>query len=384
MPVVRAQEESPIDLVGLLPADLVVLTTSLDAEPFRANQLWHWIYHRGVTDFSTMTNLPETFRKKLSERCVVGRPQISQTITAASDFTHKWLMRFPDGKEVETVYIPKDNRGTLCLSSQIGCTLACRFCYTGTQKLTRNLSAAEIVGQVLKVNDVYNCWKHSCCKKILSNVVMMGMGEPLLNYNNVITALKILTNIKGLAVSQRRVTVSTAGVVPMIQLLGKEISCNLSISLHAATDAVRDVLMPINKRYPLAALMAACRGYQAVRNAHRITFEYIMLRGINDSEADARAIVRLVNGLHCKFNLIPFNQWPGAPYACSTADATYRFATILRDSGYAAPIRAARGRDIHAACGQLCSAFFSGSGGSESEREWTVPNVPVSTGLYIQ
>ena len=350
--------DPPIDLVGLLPDDLAVLIKALDAEPFRARQLWHWIYQRGGTDFAAMTNLPHAFRKKLIERCLIGRPQISRTMTAPSDLTHKWLLRFTDGREVETVYIPKDDRGTLCLSSQVGCALTCRFCYTGTQKPVRNLSASEIVSQFLKAKDTLDLWTFSKNKKLLSNVVMMGMGEPLLNYSNVLTALKILMNPEGLAISHKHVTVSTAGIIPMISCLGKAIRCNLSISLHAATDSVRDILMPINKKYPLAALMTACRAYQAVRNARRhITFEYIMLQGINDSTADARAAVRLVNGIQCKFNLIPFNKWPGASYTCPNKNVINRFATILKDAGYAAPIRATRGQDIYAACGQLCSAF---------------------------
>ncbi|VBB69559.1 Ribosomal RNA large subunit methyltransferase N [invertebrate metagenome] len=345
----------PVDLVGLLPADFTVLMAKLDEKPFRARQLWHWIYHRGATDFATMTNLPNACRKKLAEHCIVSRPQISRAMVASSDFTHKWLLRFSDGREVETVYIPGEGRGTVCVSSQVGCTLTCRFCHTGTQKLARNLGAAEIIGQLLLAKDAYSTWPSS--NQPPFNVVMMGMGEPLLNYSNVATALKILMNPDGLAVSHRRVTVSTAGVAPMIRRLGEEVACNLAVSLHAATDTVRDVLMPINKKYPLATLMTACRNYKPASNAHRITFEYIMLKGINDSESDARAVVRLVNGVPCKFNLIPFNPWPGAPYTCSAETAIHRFAAILNDAGYSAPTRMARGREICAACGQLQSAL---------------------------
>ena len=347
--------DAPLDLVGLLPAELTALMGALGEKPFRARQLWHWIYCRGATGFDAMTSLSGAFRAKLAERFTIGRPAISRTLIS-SDTTRKWLLRFVDGREAETVYIPEEERGAVCLSSQVGCTLTCRFCHTGTQTLVRNLTAAEIVGQFLVARDSCGAWPSAANEaRLLSNVVIMGMGEPLFNYESIATALKILMNPDGLALSRRRVTLSTSGVVPLIRRLGEEVACNLAVSLHAATDTLRSHLMPINRKYPLAALMAPCHAYPPASNARRITFEYIMLDGINDSAADARAVVQLVKGVPCKFNLIPFNPWPGALYACSTEAAIRRFAEILNEAGYSAPVREARGQDIHAACGQLRS-----------------------------
>jgi len=343
------------DLVGLSRDELSAELVSAGEKPFRAKQLWHWIYHQGETDFANMTTLSKASRAMLAERYRVGRPQISEQQTS-EDSTRKWLVRFPDGNEAECVYIPEEDRGALCISSQVGCTLTCPFCRTGTQKLVRNLNADEIVGQMMLARDSYGEWPSPMGERMLSNIVMMGMGEPLLNYDNVAKALTIIMDPEGISLSKRRITLSTSGLVPMIERCGNELGVNLAVSLHAATDELRDVLVPINRKHPLKELLAACREYPGANNARRITFEYVMLRGVNDSAADARELLRLARGIPVKFNLIPFNAWPGAPYECSTSTAMRTFAEILNDGGYSAPIRTPRGRDILAACGQLKSA----------------------------
>jgi 23S rRNA (adenine2503-C2)-methyltransferase len=345
------------ELVGLSRPELETEVAALGEKPFRAKQLWHWIYHRGATDFAAMTTLGKVLRGRLEERCRVGRPGVAAD-TLSTDGTRKWLFRFDDGNEVETVFIPEEDRGAVCLSSQVGCTLTCRFCHTGTQRLVRDLTAAEIVGQFLAARDAYGEWPTPSDgqTRLLSNVVVMGMGEPLFNYDAVAKAMKIVMDPEGIGLSRRRITLSTAGVVPMMRRCGAELGVNLAVSLHAATDALRDEIMPINRKWPLEELIAACRAYPGAHNARRITFEYVMLRGVNDGVADARALGRLVAGLPCKFNLIPFNAWPGAPYECSTPQAMRRFSETLNDLGFTATIRASRGRDILAACGQLKSA----------------------------
>ncbi|HXP03838.1 MAG TPA: 23S rRNA (adenine(2503)-C(2))-methyltransferase RlmN [Stellaceae bacterium] len=343
------------DLVGLSRAELAAEMMGFGAEPFRARQLWHWIYHRGTTDFATMTNLAKPFRERLAERYVLGRPHVA-VAQASQDGTRKWLLRFPDGQEVETVHIPEEDRGTLCVSSQVGCTLTCRFCHTGTQRLVRNLGAAEIVGQVMLARDALDEWPSPKDDRQLTNIVLMGMGEPLYNFDNVAAAMKIVMDPEGLAISRRKITLSTAGVVPMIARCGAEIGVNLAISLHAVRDDVRDVLVPLNKKYPIAALLDVCRAYPGSSNARRITFEYVMLKGVNDNPAEARELVRLLKGIPAKVNLIPFNPWPGAPYECSTDAAIAAFSDVVFAAGYSAPVRTPRGRDILAACGQLKSA----------------------------
>ncbi len=343
------------DLIGLSRDDLTGLMAGIGEKPFRAKQLWHWIYHRGETDFARMTTIAKPMRQTLAEQFIVGRPAIS-TEQTAKDKTRKWLFRFDDRNEAETVFIPEQDRGALCLSSQVGCTLTCTFCHTGTQTLVRNLSPAEIVGQVMVARDSYGEWPSIAGDRLFTNIVLMGMGEPLFNYDNVATALKIIMDGDGIAISKRRITLSTSGVVPLIERCGAELGVGLAISLHAVTDELRDRIMPINKKYPLKELLAACRGYPGSSNARRITFEYVMLDGINDSPADAHQLVRLVKGIPAKFNLIPFNKWDGAEFNCSSGNAMNRFAAILNDAGYSAPIRTPRGRDILAACGQLKSA----------------------------
>jgi len=301
-----------------------------------------------------MTSLAKDFRARLAERYVIQRPAVA-VARQSVDGTRKWLLRFPDGQEVETVHIPEEDRGTLCVSSQVGCTLTCRFCHTGTQKLVRNLSAAEIVGQVMMARDALGEWPSPQDGRLLSNIVMMGMGEPLYNYENVAKALKIVMDGEGISISKRRITLSTAGVVPMIRRCGEELNVNLAISLHAVTDELRDRIVPINRKYPIAELLDACRNYPGLSNARRITFEYVMLRDVNDSPADARALVRLLKGIPAKVNLIPFNPWPGSPFERSTEEAIARFSQIVFDAGYASPVRTPRGEDIMAACGQLKS-----------------------------
>jgi len=320
----------------------------------RASQLWNWIYVRGAKDFAAMGNLAKDFRAQMGEVFTLARPEIiSEQIS--TDGTRKWLLRTGPGIEFETVYIPEKNRGTLCVSSQVGCTLNCRFCHTGTQKLVRNLTPAEILGQVMLAKDALDDWPSTGTNRKVTNVVMMGMGEPLYNFDNVKAALAILTDGDGLALSKRRVTLSTAGVVPMIPRAGTEIGSGLAISLHAVRDELRDVLVPINKKYPLKELLEACRTYPGASNARRITFEYVMLQEINDTPAEARELVRILSGIPAKINLIPFNAWPDAPYECSSWTKIEKFAEIVNRAGYASPVRTPRGRDIMAACGQLKS-----------------------------
>ncbi|WP_119460710.1 23S rRNA (adenine(2503)-C(2))-methyltransferase RlmN [Rhodospirillaceae bacterium SYSU D60014] len=349
-----ATADRRLNLVGLSRDELTAELASIGAPPFRARQLWHWIYHRGVTDFAAMSSLAKDFRARLAERYVIQRPAVNRALQSV-DGTRKWLLAFPDGQEVEAVHIPESDRGTLCVSSQVGCTLTCRFCHTGTQRLVRNLSAAEIVGQVMLARDALGEWPSPQDGRLLSNIVMMGMGEPLYNYDNVAKALKIVMDGEGISISKRRITLSTAGVVPMIRRCGAELNVNLAISLHAVTDEIRDEIVPINRKYPIAELLDACRSYPGLNNARRITFEYVMLRDVNDSPADARALVRLLKGIPAKVNLIPFNPWPGSPFECSTDEVIAQFSQIVFDAGYASPVRTPRGQDIMAACGQLKS-----------------------------
>ena len=341
-------------LVGLGREALADELAAFGLEPFRARQLWHWIYHRGATSFAVMTTLAKPVRERLAEAYVIRRPDIARDLLS-EDGTRKWLLRMVDGHEIETVHIPEEDRGTLCVSSQIGCTLTCAFCHTGTQRLVRNLDTAEILGQVMLARDALAEWPAPPDGRLLSNIVMMGMGEPLLNYDQVATALKIIMDGDGIAISKRRITLSTSGVVPMMKRCGEELGVNLAVSLHAVTDDIRDRLVPINRKYPLAELLAACRTYPGATNARRITFEYVMLRGINDSLADARELVRLLKGIPAKINLIPFNPWPGTSFECSTPETVQRFGDLVNAAGYASPVRTPRGQDIMAACGQLKS-----------------------------
>ena len=344
------------DLVGLSRAELVAEMSAINEAPFRARQLWHWIYHQGATDFARMSTIARPTQAKLAERFVVGRPEAAVVQTSTDD-TRKFLFRFRDGQEAETVYIPDpvEDRGAVCLSSQVGCTLSCRFCHTGTQRLTRNLGAAEIVGQFMAARDSYGEWPSPKGEtpRLLSTVVLMGMGEPLYNYANVAKAMTIVMDNEGIGLSRRRITLSTSGVVPMMDRAGAELGVNLAVSLHAVRDDLRDELVPLNRKYPIAELIAACRRYPGASNARRITFEYVMLKGVNDSVAEARELVRLIAGIPAKVNLIPFNPWPGSAYETSTASAIARFAAVVMDAGFSSPVRTPRGRDILAACGQL-------------------------------
>jgi 23S rRNA (adenine2503-C2)-methyltransferase len=344
-------------LLGLTPAELksVLLAAGVPekAVAMRVRQLWNWIYVHGCRDFAAMSNLAKDFRAVMEAQFVIDRPEVV-TEQISSDGTRKWLLR-SGGQEFETVFIPEPGRGTLCVSSQVGCTLNCRFCHTGTQKLVRNLTPGEIVGQVMAARDALGDWPSTGENRRITNVVMMGMGEPLYNFDNVKQALSIVADGDALAFSKRRVTLSTSGVVPMIARAGNEIGSSLAISLHAVRDEVRDVLVPLNKKYPIKELLEACRTYPGASNARRITFEYVMLKGVNDSLADARQLVKLLSGIPAKVNLLPFNPWPGSPYECSEWEQIEKFAEVLNRAGYASPVRTPRGRDIMAACGQLKS-----------------------------
>ena len=358
----RLPEGGKVNLVGLTRAQLrdalVAAGTPERQAKMRVGQLWQWIYHWGLRDFAQMTNLAKDYRAFLAERFVIEVPQIVSRQVSA-DGTRKYLVRISGGHEVETVYIPEENRGTLCISSQVGCTLTCSFCHTGTQKLVRNLTAAEIVGQVMLARDDLGEWPTPGAPKdetrLVSNVVLMGMGEPLYNFDNVRDAMKVVMDGEGLTLSRRRITLSTSGVVSEIARCATEIGCQLAVSFHATTDAVRDKLVPINKRWNIETLLATLRDYPNLSNSERITFEYVMLKGVNDSDADARRLVKLISGIPAKINLIPFNEWPGAPYERSDWERIETFADIVYKAGYASPIRTPRGEDIMAACGQLKS-----------------------------
>ncbi|MBW3559108.1 MAG: 23S rRNA (adenine(2503)-C(2))-methyltransferase RlmN [Proteobacteria bacterium] len=326
----------------------------------RASQLWRWIHHFGATDLDRMTDVSKEMRVKLAERFTLARPEVVDR-QVSRDGTRKWLIRFAPGIEAETVYIPDVGRvGALCVSSQVGCTLNCTFCHTGTQKLVRNLTAAEITAQIQVARDDLGDWprvgdKGTDPERALSNIVFMGMGEPLYNLDNVAAAMDVVSDGEGIALSRRRITVSTSGVVPQLQPLGERTQAMLAISLHATNDDLRNELVPLNKKYPIAELLDAIRAYPGISNARRVTFEYVMLKGVNDSPAEARALVQLIKGIPAKINLIPFNPWPGSPYQCSSWETIERFAAVINRAGYASPIRTPRGRDILAACGQLKS-----------------------------
>lgn len=322
---------------------------------YRIRQLHQALYQQGVRDFDALTTFPKQMRQDLSKDYCFRSGSLVKAQTAM-DGTQKWLFRMEDGQDIETVHIPEKTRGTVCVSSQVGCTLTCRFCHTGTQTLVRNLTAAEILTQVMTAMDFFEDWKKPKAERHVTNIVFMGMGEPLYNYDNVAQAIKIATDEKGLGFSNRKITLSTSGVVPLIEKCGAELGVNLAISLHAPTNELRNQLVPLNKKYPLEVLMAACKAYPGVHKFRRITFEYVMLKGVNDRDEDARALVKLVEGLPCKFNLIPFNSWPGAKYECSTSAVQDRFESILTRAGIPATVRRARGEDILAACGQLKSA----------------------------
>ena len=367
---------APPSLAGATRAELVDALAGIGVPErerrMRASQLWHWIYHRGVRDFSQMKNIARPLLDRLAESWTLARPELV-TEQVSADGTRKWLLKMPStgpldrGAEIECVYIPESDRGTLCVSSQVGCTLNCTFCHTGTQRLVRNLTSAEIVAQVMMARDRLGDFPGGVAPddgglvpsgegvRAVSNIVFMGMGEPLYNFENVRDAIGVLTDGDGLSLSKRRITVSTSGVVPEMDRLGRECGTMLAVSLHATNNPLRDTLVPLNKKYPIEQLLQACRDYPGASNARRITFEYVMLKGINDSPAEAKALVRLLKGLPAKINLIPFNPWPGSPYECSEWDAIERFSDIVFNAGYASPVRTPRGRDILAACGQLKS-----------------------------
>ncbi len=336
----------------------------------RATQLWHWIYHRGASDFDVMTTISKDMRAKLEDRFIVKRPEVVEA-QYSEDGTRKYLIRFADGNEAETVYIPEEDRGTLCVSSQVGCTLNCKFCHTGTMKLVRNLTAAEIVAQMMIARDDLDEWQKPVQGRQVTNIVMMGMGEPLYNFDNVKKALDIIMDEEGIQLSKRRITLSTSGVVPHMERAGAEIGVNLAVSLHAVNDEVRSDIMPINKKYNVDQVLTACANYPGSNNARRITFEYAMLKGINDSDKDAKELVRLIRKykLPAKVNLIPFNPWPGVAYECSDDAQIKRFSDIVFQAGISAPVRTPRGRDIMAACGQLKSASEKKSKGQIFKEE---------------
>jgi len=341
-------------IVGLTREELTKELKTLGFEAFRTQQIWQWVYVKGATDFSQMSSINKKQQAQLAEHFTLERPRIDKDLTSF-DLTRKWLLEFADGNKVESVFIPEEDRGALCVSSQVGCTLSCSFCHTGTMKLVRNLHAREILGQVLVARDGLNEWKKDSADRIFTNIVMMGMGEPLYNYDQVARALKIVMDGEGIAISKRKITLSTSGVVPMIEQCGRELGVNLAISLHAVRDDLRDELVPLNKKYPIKELMDACRNYPGMSNARRITFEYVMLKGVNDTDADAKELVKLLKGIHAKVNLIPWNPWPGAKYETSSNNRIHAFARILNDAGLSSPVRATRGQDIYAACGQLKS-----------------------------
>ncbi len=385
----RKVPEGPQNLVGMtrpqLKEALIAIGTPEKQAKMRVNQIWQWIYHWGVRDFSEMTNLAKVYRAKLADNFVVAVPEVVAK-NVSEDGTRKYLVRIAGGHEVEVVYIPETDRGTLCISSQVGCTLTCSFCHTGTQKLVRNLTSGEIVGQIMVARDDLGEWPEpgqgtgESGPRLLSNIVLMGMGEPLYNFENVRDAMKIAMDGEGISLSRRRITLSTSGVVPEIARTAEEIGCMLAISFHATTDDVRNALVPINKRWPIEELLEALKAYPKASNSERITFEYVMLKDVNDSDEDARRLIKLIEGIPAKINLIPFNEWPGAPYKRSDWSRIKKFADIIYKAGYASPIRTPRGEDIMAACGQLKSATER----TRKSRKEIAAEVGLSTGLLPQ
>ena len=345
-----------MNLIGLSRAELQSELEKMGEKPFRAKQLWHWIYFQGKRDFEEMTSLGKPLRQKLIDSgYTLNRPEVVREQNAA-DRTRKWLFKFDDGQSVETVYIPEEDRGAVCLSTQVGCPNGCVFCHTGSQRFTRNLTAGEFVAQFMAARDSYDEWP-SPNSHSLTNIVFMGMGEPLLNYENVKKGLQIIMDGEGIAISKRRITLSTSGVAPMIPRVAEDLGVKLAVSLHAPTNEIRNKIMPINRKYPLEELIAACRKFQEIGGTRQyITMEYVMLDGVNDSDADARELMRLVKGLAVKFNLIPFNEWRGCPFKCSSGNRIRRFSALLEEHNYAAPVRQSRGQEIMAACGQLKTA----------------------------
>jgi len=343
-----------VNLLGLSKPELVKILIKHNLPKFRASQLWNWIYRSGVSNFNQMSNISKDLQRNLSEIFFISRPLITSS-QISDDGTIKWLLKLNDGNEIETVWIPDNKRGTLCISSQVGCTLTCKFCHTGTQRLVRNLTSAEIVGQVMLAMDELNDWPSASENRYLTSIVLMGMGEPLYNYENVKTALEIIMDHAGISLSRRRITLSTSGIIPEIDKCGKDLGVNLAISLHATDDKLRDQLVPINKKYNIKQLLDAVRSYATISNARRVTWEYVMLKGVNDSIKDAKNLVNLIKGIPSKINLIPFNKWPCSPYECSGKTEINNFSKIIMKAGYASPIRTPRGRDVMAACGQLRS-----------------------------
>jgi len=359
-PRITIPNDDKVDILGLsreeLREELIKIGVPEKQANMRTKQIWQWVYHKGVKDFFEMSNISKELHPTLHQNFKISRPEIVDA-QYSEDGTRKYLVRFMDGSEAEAVYIPDDDRGTLCVSSQVGCTLNCRFCHTGTQKLVRNLTANEIVAQLMIARDDLDEWPASSIGRKVTNIVMMGMGEPLYNFENVKKALHIIMDEEGIQMSRRRITLSTSGVVPLMERAGKEIGVNLAVSLHAVTNEIRDIIVPINKKYPIEELLKACQAYPGTHNARRITFEYVMLKDINDSDKDARDLVRIIHkyDLPAKVNLIPFNPWPGVEYECSEWDRIKAFSEYIFKAGISAPIRMPRGRDIMAACGQLKS-----------------------------
>ena len=352
---ISSLENNPkTNLLGLTKAEIKSLLNKINLPNFRASQIWNWIYRSGTVDFNEMTNISKDLRSLLSQNFNIWRPNISST-HQSQDGTIKWLLKLDDGNEVETVWIPDEERGTLCISSQVGCTLTCKFCHTGTQRLVRNLSSSEIVGQVMLAMDQLKDWPSASENRLLTSIVLMGMGEPLFNYENVKKALEIIMDHSGISLSRRRITLSTSGIVPEIKKCGDDLGVNLAISLHATNDNLRNELVPINKKYDIKQLLDAVRSYARISNSRRVTWEYVMLKGVNDTAQDAKNLVKLIKGIPSKINLIPFNEWPCSPYECSEEDSINNFAKIIMKAGYASPIRTPRGRDVMAACGQLKS-----------------------------
>lgn len=357
----RLDAKGRIALIGMPRDQMTAALAPLNLPAYRTKQIWNWIYHRGARDFDVMTDLSKDLRVQLNEGYSIERPEIT-TEQRSTDGTIKWLLSMADGQKIEVVFIPEATRGTLCISSQVGCTLTCKFCHTGTQPLVRNLGPHEILQQIMHARDILDEWPKAgesadaAKARDLTNIVLMGMGEPLYNYENVAAAMTICMDEDGLAISKRRITLSTSGVVPQIVKCGEDLGVNLAISLHASSDEQRSSIMPINNKYPLGELLEACRNYPGTSQQRRITFEYVMLKDVNDSDDDARRLAELLRGIPAKVNLIPFNKWPNADFECSDAKRIESFARILEKAGYDAPIRKTRGSDILAACGQLKSA----------------------------